>query len=66
MKSMVSIRAAGMAILFMLAVSATAYGQAPQIAVTGTVTSSSGTPLPGVTVRVQGTNVRTVTNTAGK
>ena len=65
MKSMLSIRA-GLAALFMLAVSTTAYGQAPQIPVTGTVTSSSGTPLPGVTVRVQGTNVRTVTNASGK
>src|SRR4029079_3492903 len=65
MRSALSIRAAGLAVVFMLAMSATAYGQA-QIPVTGTVTSSSGTPLPGVTVRVQNTNVRTVTNAAGK
>lgn len=65
MRSVLSIRAAGLAAVFMLAMSATAYGQA-QIPVTGTVTSSSGTPLPGVTVRVQGTNVRAVTNSAGK
>ncbi|MFL5621242.1 MAG: SusC/RagA family TonB-linked outer membrane protein [Gemmatimonadaceae bacterium] len=34
--------------------------------VTGTVTTTGGTPLPSVTVRVQGTDVRTVTDATGK
>src|SRR5205085_10879903 len=34
--------------------------------VTGTVTSTGGAPLPGVTVRVQGTDVRAITDQAGR
>src|SRR5215212_2596759 len=60
MKSVMS----ALALLFLVAVSGEAYAQATPI--TGTVTSASGTPLPGVTVRVQGTNTRAVTNSAGK
>jgi TonB-linked SusC/RagA family outer membrane protein len=37
-----------------------------QQTVTGTVTAVGGTPLPGVTVRVQGTDTRAVTNTFGR
>jgi TonB-dependent starch-binding outer membrane protein SusC len=54
----------GMALLFALALSGTALAQ--QVAVSGTVTSAGGTPLSGVTVRVLGTDVRTVTNATGK
>jgi TonB-linked SusC/RagA family outer membrane protein len=42
---------------------ATALAQAQ---VSGTVTSSSGSPLPGVTVRVAGTEIRTLTNASGR
>jgi TonB-linked SusC/RagA family outer membrane protein len=53
-----------MSLLFALALSGTAFGQ--QLAVSGTVTTTGGAPLPGVTVRVQGTDVRAVTNATGK
>jgi len=46
-----------------LALGATAEAQNT---VTGTVTSQSGAPLRGVTVRVQGTEIRTLTDAAGK
>jgi hypothetical protein len=39
--------------LFALAYSGTAFGQ--EAPVTGKVTTAAGVPLPGVTVRVQGT-----------
>jgi TonB-dependent starch-binding outer membrane protein SusC len=57
-------RAAGMGFLLAVALSGTALGQ--QIAVTGTVTATSGSPLRGVTVRVQGTETRTLTDANGK
>src|SRR6476646_1428026 len=57
-------RVVGMALMFALALTAQAFGQ--QTTVTGTVTSTGGTPLPGVTVRVQGTDVRATTDAAGK
>jgi len=57
-------RAAWLSLLFALALSGTASGQ--QIAVTGTVTSAAGAPLGGVTVRVQGTGARAVTNATGQ
>ena len=50
--------------LLMLAVGQTALAQ--NLAITGTVTSAGGTPLPGATVRVQGTDVRTVTDASGR
>ena len=53
-----------MSLLFVFALSATAFGQ--QAPVSGTVTSTGGAPLQGVTVRVQGTDTRAVTNAAGK
>ncbi|MEP6905667.1 MAG: TonB-dependent receptor plug domain-containing protein, partial [Gemmatimonadales bacterium] len=56
--------AAGMTLLFALTLSGTAFAQT--VAVTGTVTASGGTPLQGVTVRVQGSDVRAVTNTSGR
>ena len=46
--------------LLMLAVGQTALAQ--NVTVSGTVTSAGGTPLPGATVRVQGTDVRTLTD----
>jgi TonB-linked SusC/RagA family outer membrane protein len=53
-----------MALLFALALSGTAFGQ--QLAVAGTVTTPGGAPLPGVTVRVYGTDIRAVTDPSGK
>src|SRR6476646_4882893 len=57
------LRAAGLALLAALSLSGTAFGQ--QIPVTGTVTSAAGAPLGGVTVRVQGTDARAVTDASG-
>src|SRR2546423_1107653 len=56
--------ALGMGLLFALIFSAAAFAQ--NLAVSGTVTSAGGAPLPGVTVRVQGTDVRTITDAGGK
>ena len=53
-----------LSVLFTLAFSATAFGQ--EGPVTGTVTTAAGVPLPGVTVRVEGTDTRAVTDGAGK
>jgi TonB-linked SusC/RagA family outer membrane protein len=55
--------AVGLSLLFVV-LSGTAFGQ--NLAVSGTVTSTAGAPMPGVTVRVQGTDTRTVTNQNGK
>ncbi|HEV7837063.1 MAG TPA: TonB-dependent receptor plug domain-containing protein, partial [Gemmatimonadaceae bacterium] len=57
------LRAVGMALLFVLTVSGTALSQQ---AVSGTVTSTGGAPLQGVTVRVQGSDARAVTDATGK
>src|SRR5450759_106696 len=57
------LRAVGLSLLFAVALSGTALGQ---LAVTGTVTSPGGAPLSGVTVRVNGTDIRTVTDPSGK
>ena len=57
-------RAAGLSVLFALAVSGTARAQ--QIAVTGTVTSTSGAPIQGVAVGVSGTETRTLTSANGR
>ncbi|MEO8333994.1 MAG: SusC/RagA family TonB-linked outer membrane protein [bacterium] len=59
-----SLRALGVALLFGLAASGTASAQ--QIAVTGTVTSTSGSPLAGVAVSVVGTSTRTLTADNGR
>jgi TonB-linked SusC/RagA family outer membrane protein len=56
--------ATGLALVLVFALSATASGQ--QTAVTGTVTNSAGAPLRGVTVRVEGTEVRTLTDANGR
>src|SRR3954468_15728507 len=49
----------------MFVLSSTAFAQNP-ITVAGTVTSTGGAPLPGVTVRVQGSDARAVTDVSGK
>ena len=59
-----ALRAVGLGLLLVLALSRPAFGQ--QIAVTGTVSSNEGAPLAGVTVRVQGTDSRAVTGVNGK
>jgi TonB-linked SusC/RagA family outer membrane protein len=51
-------------VLLMLFVSGMAWAQ--QILVSGTVTSAAGGPLPGVTVRVLGTEARSITDANGK
>ena len=56
-------KAVTMSLLLALLVSGTAFAQS---VVTGTVSSAGGGPLQGVTVRVQGTEVRSLTNQAGK
>ncbi len=57
-------RAVGMSLVFALILSGTALGQL--LPVTGTVTSTGGAPLSGVTVRVQGTDTRAVTDANGR
>ena len=56
--------ATALSFVLALVLSGTAFAQ--NVAVTGTVTSTGGTPLPGVTVRVQGTDARTITDASGK
>jgi TonB-linked SusC/RagA family outer membrane protein len=53
----------GLSLVFALMLSGTAWAQL--VTVSGTVTSAAGVPLPGVTVRVQGTDTRTVTDASG-
>jgi len=52
-----------MGLLFAVALAGTAFGQ--EAPVSGTVTTAAGAPLPGVTVRVQGTDIRIVTDANG-
>jgi TonB-dependent starch-binding outer membrane protein SusC len=54
---------AAISLLFTLAFAGTAFGQ--DVPVSGTVTNAAGAPIPGVTVRVEGTDVRTVTDANG-
>ena len=56
--------AAGLSLLFAMVLSGTAFGQ--NLAVTGTVTSTGGAPLQGVTIRVQGTDTRAITDATGR
>jgi TonB-linked SusC/RagA family outer membrane protein len=58
------LRAAVMSVLFTLALSGRALSQ--DLSVSGTVSSTAGAPLSGVTVRVQGTDTRAITNANGK
>jgi TonB-dependent starch-binding outer membrane protein SusC len=53
-----------LSVLFTLAFSVTAFGQ--EAPVTGTVTSAGGAPIPGVTVRVDGTETRVFTDVNGR
>ncbi len=62
-RSLHRVCAVGLSLLLALFVTGNAFGQ--NLAVQGTVTSTGGAPLPGVTVRVQGTDVRTITDNAG-
>ena len=59
-----SLCAAVMSVLLALVVSGSALAQ--DVTVSGTVTTAAGVPLPGVTVRVQGTDVRTFSDANGK
>jgi len=56
--------AAAMSLVLALTLGGTASGQ--QIPVSGVVTSTAGDPLPGVTVRVEGTQIRAVTSSTGR
>ncbi len=56
--------ALGAAVLFAVVLSGTAPAQ--QTPVTGTVTSQAGNPLRGVTVRLQGSEIRTLTDANGR
>ena len=56
--------ASGMGLLFALTLFGTALAQETQVS--GTVTSTTGEPLPGVAVQVRGTGTRTVTDANGK
>jgi len=58
------VRAIALSLLFALTMSGTALSQS--IAVTGTVTGTGGNPLPGVTIRVQGTDMRATTGPNGR
>ena len=58
------VRAAAMGVVCLLALSATALAQ--QIQVTGTVIAPTGAPLPQVAVRVQGTEIGTLTDPSGR
>jgi TonB-linked SusC/RagA family outer membrane protein len=59
------VRAVAGAVALALAVTSGALGQA-QNRVAGSVTSTEGVPLGGVTVRVQGSDVRAITDAAGR
>ena len=58
------LRAVGLSVLLALGLSVPALGQ--QIAVSGTVTNAGGIPLRGVSVHVQGSNSRVLTDANGK
>jgi len=57
-------RAAGMSLIMNLAVCGSAFGQ--MIEISGRVTSLAGPPLPGVTVRIRGTETGTTTDAQGR
>ncbi len=58
------IRSLAIGLLFGLVLSGTAFSQG--LPITGTVTTTGGAPLPGVTVRVQGTDTRAITDASGR
>lgn len=53
-------------LLFSLSMYGTARAQAPEVQVSGTVTSATGEKLPGVMVQVRGTATRAMTDAEGK
>ena len=55
--------AVGMSLLFAVAFAGTAFGQ--EVPMSGTVTNGAGAAIPGVLVRVQGTDIRAVTDANG-
>ena len=57
------LRSAAMSLLLAMIVSGTAWAQS---VVTGTVTQAGGGPLPGVTVRIPGTESGSLTNATGR
>ncbi|MGE5803793.1 MAG: SusC/RagA family TonB-linked outer membrane protein [Gemmatimonadota bacterium] len=57
-------RAAALSVIMTLAVCGSAFGQ--MIEVSGRVTSQAGLPLPGVTVRLRGTDTATTTDVEGR
>jgi len=59
------LKGVGLTLVFAMSLSGIASAQS-RVSVTGTVTSSTGTPLGGVTVRVQGSDARTVTAPNGQ
>lgn len=58
------VRAVSLSLLFVLTLSGTVWCQ--QVSVSGAVSSTSGNPLSGVTVSLQGTDTRTVTGANGR
>jgi TonB-dependent starch-binding outer membrane protein SusC len=54
---------AAISLLFTLAFAGAAFGQ--DVPISGTVTNAAGAPIPGVTVRVEGTDIRTSTDING-
>ena len=59
-----SFRAAGLTLIMILVVCGRAFGQ--MVEVSGRVTSQAGVPLPGVTVRLRGTETVTTTDGEGR
>ena len=59
-----ALRALGIAMVLQLTIAAAAWAQ--DMAVAGTVTSTAGNPLRGVTVRVRGTEISTLTDANGR
>src|SRR5438128_5819680 len=59
------LRAMGMTLVLAVLVCAPAFAQQP-VEVSGTVTSSLGRPIQGVTVRIRGTSTSSVTDAQGK
>ncbi|PYP39986.1 MAG: hypothetical protein DMD48_04875 [Gemmatimonadetes bacterium] len=57
------LRGLGLGVVAALLVCGTAVAQETQVS--GKVTTPEGTPIPGVTVRVRGTNIATVTDAEG-
>lgn len=60
----IALRALGMALVLELTFAGAAWAQ--NIGVAGTVTSTAGNPLRGVTVRVRGTEISTLTDADGR